>query len=236
MPLKGMIYLSKTTFCSGAAVTEAIEPDDLTIKDLFSQAQMDREHYDVEMATIYCQYIMEGNSMAGAAEKLYLSLNPDCDYDDYNGLSVEEIAYKKGLLRREGLRLLSQFARWRVKFDRFDKMVQLAIRERSYAYVEEMIEIADDATDDAIMGSTGPIVNGKAIRRAELMINTRKFLAAKMLPKVFGDKTQMELTGADGKDLVPTTFNIGLIAPGTFLDTPEPGSEKLEAGEDEQHV
>lgn len=200
-----------------------ITTEDLKITDLFSQAQLEAEQYDPEMAALYCQYIMEGRSLIAAASGVYQTMNEDEVFDLDDPADVE-------LLRQKGRYLYAKFNRWRVKFDRFEQMVNLAIKQRCYAYVEEMIEIADDATDDATMGAMGPTINGKAIRRAELMINTRKFIAGKMLPKVFGDKTQMELTGADGKDLVPTTFNIQLVPAGNFI----PASEAAAAAEENQ--
>jgi len=194
-------------------VTE-ITAEDLTIKDLFLKAELDKVDYDPELATMFCQNIMEGNSMIEAACGVYAS-------DDTPGMwESDDPDEQKQLdreLRKHGAALLRKFKRWMVLNDRFDQMVKLALQQRCYAYVEEMVEIADDATDDAVMGATGPTINGRAIRRAELMINTRKFVASKLLPKVFGDKTQMELTGADGKDLGPVAFNIQLIPSGAFV-------------------
>ncbi len=142
-------------------------------------------------------------------------------FDD--GLARQFLAYivdgmseKKAVEAVDGLTHY-QIRRWRTSLDRFEALYQFAVRERSYAQLDEILEIADDATDDATMGATGPTINGKAIRRAELQINVRKWMMGKMLPKVFGDKSQMELTGADGKDLAPAQINIGLIPTGSFI-------------------
>jgi hypothetical protein len=112
---------------------------------------------------------------------------------------------------------LGAIRRWRFHNSIFDDKVKFSIQERSYSHMEQIIEIADDATDDAVMGTGGPTINGKAIRRAEVMINTRKWVMSKMMPKVFGDKSHMELTGADGRELGPTTIAISLIPQGNFL-------------------
>lgn len=208
-------------------MSEVFSPESLTIKDLFAAKELEREEYDPALAAIYCEYILEGRSLLGAAEAIYASLD-DEDADNYEGMTYDEKAEAKKRLRKSSGVYYRKFLRWRAKFPKFDKMVNLALQERSYALVEEIIDIADDATDDAVMGAQGPIINGKAIRRAELMINSRKFLAGKMLPKVFGDKSQMEITGADGKDLIPTTFNISLIPTGKFMGS---ASEEQPNGE-----
>lgn len=207
-----------------------ITVEDLTIRDLFVQSKLDAEKYDPEMACIYCQYLMEGNSMKRAAQLTWMA-GQDREFDEDPESDDNDLRE----IRLEGKNVYARMHRWRIVFKRFDEMVNLALRERCYAFVEEMVEIADDATDDAIMGAQGPMINGKAIRRAELMINTRKFVAGKLLPKVFGDKTQMELTGADGKDLVPTTFNIQLVPTGHFIPTSEAEAAASEAGSAEGH-
>jgi hypothetical protein len=129
---------------------------------------------------------------------------------------VDGMSEKNAIAQVDGLTSY-RVKQWRVSLERFEQMYQFALRERSYAQLDEILEIAEDATDDAVMGATGPTINGKAIRRAELQINVRKWMMGKMLPKVFGDKSQMELTGADGKDLAPATINIGLIPTGSFI-------------------
>lgn len=205
-------------------MSEPFSPAALTISDILSAESLEQEQYDPQLASMYCEYILEGKSMIGAAEAVYCA-EVDPDADDYRGLDFDEKAEKKKQLRKLSSGFYRKFLRWRAKFPKFDSMVNLALRERSYALVEEILDIADEASDDAVMGAQGPIINGKAIRRAELMINSRKFLAGKMLPKVFGDKSQMEITGADGKDLIPTTFNISLIPKGSFVGSaPEEGS------------
>jgi hypothetical protein len=193
--------------------------EDLTVRDLFSQAQLEEVHYDANIAALYCQYIMEGNSLRNAASEIWAVENPNqakALQDLLDDGTIDENVYKRRFAAY-GQGVYKKLARWRIVVSKFDDMVNLAMKQRCYYFLEETLEIADDATDDAIMGAQGPMINGKAIRRAELQINTRKFVMAKLLPKVFGDKTQMELTGADGKDLGPTQINIQLIPQGSFI-------------------
>lgn len=208
-----------------------ITAEELTVKDLFLAAELEKSSYDAATAAMYCQYILDGLTLNQAAQECVRSLGDEIgEVYDTDHPDPDVAREEKARLKKEGLNFYRQMCRWRVKVKQFDEMVKLAIRERAYAQMEEILEIADDATDDAMMGAQGPMINGKAIRRAEIMINARKFVMSKVLPQVFGDKTQMELTGKDGKDLIPTTFNIGLIPQGNFL--PEPAGEGEQAAEE----
>lgn len=60
---------------------------------------------------------------------------------------------------------------------------------------DELLEIADDGTNDYVErensdGSTYAALNSEHIQRSRLRVDTRKWILAKMLPKVYGDKTE----------------------------------------------
>ena len=67
--------------------------------------------------------------------------------------------------------------------------------------VDDMIDIADDATNDwmEVHGEDGSVIgyklNGEHIQRSKLRIDTRKWLAIKLQPKKYGDKQQIEQSG-----------------------------------------
>ena len=67
-------------------------------------------------------------------------------------------------------------------------------------YADELISIADDFEKG--------IDDPTAVSRAKLQIETRKWIASKLKPKSYGDKITQELTGADGKDLLPPALKI----------------------------
>ena len=59
------------------------------------------------------------------------------------------------------------------------------------ALVDDIIEIADDTSNDYIEDEKGKIVaNHDHINRARLRIDTRKWLAAKLCPRLYGDKNK----------------------------------------------
>lgn len=157
------------------------------------------KNWDLVTAKLFCQKVAEGQLLVKAMHEM-----------------VEE----------KHIPTINWINKWKGGYDFFRAMLDLAKQERTEAFFEEIVEIADDATDDAVMGANGPMINGKAIRRAELMINTRKFVMAKSNPTRYGDKTQMEITGKDGKDLVPTAINIQLIPAGNFISQDEAAQER----------
>ncbi|MBY3524944.1 terminase small subunit protein [Rhizobium laguerreae] len=65
-------------------------------------------------------------------------------------------------------------------------------------FVDEMVEIADDGTNDwmekknADGETTGWQENGEAIRRSQLRIGTRQWIAEKLKPKKYGAKVELE--------------------------------------------
>jgi len=68
---------------------------------------------------------------------------------------------------------------------------------------EELLDIADDGSNDWMErhdpNNPGYSFNGEHSQRSRLRLDTRKWLLAKCLPKMYGDK--MELTGKDGEPL-----------------------------------
>lgn len=55
------------------------------------------------------------------------------------------------------------------------------------AFIDDILEIADDSTQDAVINDQGNIVcNSEFIARSKLRIDTRKWLASKLVPKVYG--------------------------------------------------
>lgn len=60
---------------------------------------------------------------------------------------------------------------------------------------DEMLEIADDSRNDWMQReaseNAGWRENGEAIRRADIRIKTRQWMASKLLPKKYGDKIEL---------------------------------------------
>lgn len=86
---------------------------------------------------------------------------------------------------------------WRFKHPEFSAQYAQAKMHQADLMAEECSEIADDATNDWMEsfdeeGALGWKINGEHIHRSRLRIDTRKWLASKLLPKQYGDKLLLE--------------------------------------------
>lgn len=83
----------------------------------------------------------------------------------------------------------------------FLKQYVRAKQEAADALVEEMLDIADDGTNDWMERNTeegeatGWRVNGEHIQRSRVRIDTRKWLASKLKPKIYGESQHHSHSG-----------------------------------------
>ena len=69
------------------------------------------------------------------------------------------------------------------------------------AIFDEMLEIADDGNNDWMEKlskdgqSVGWVLNGEAVQRSKLRIDSRKWIASKLNPKKYGDKVETQHSG-----------------------------------------
>jgi hypothetical protein len=88
---------------------------------------------------------------------------------------------------------------WRIKIKEFGDMYARAKQSQVEVLVEEIIEISDDKTNDTMYiyddsGEMKEICNKEWIARSRLRIDSRKWLASKLAPRIYGDKIQNETT------------------------------------------
>ena len=109
------------------------------------------------------------------------------------GQSVRSICAKKDMIS------MQTFFRWLRENDKFREQYARACEERSYMHAEDIIEIADNATNDYMEKLEGDdyIFNSENVQRSRLRIDTRKWLMSKLNPKVYGDKLDMTTNGND---------------------------------------
>lgn len=92
---------------------------------------------------------------------------------------------------------------WLKKYDKFAEQYAKARQRQASYFADEMLEICDDSRNDFVDregkdGKVESVVDRDHITRDRLRIDTRKWLASKYLPKVYGDTTKHEHTGKDG--------------------------------------
>ena len=78
------------------------------------------------------------------------------------------------------------FYAWSREKDDFSAQLTRARLDQADTFADQMCDIADDEED---------------VARAKLKIDARKWVAARLKPKSWGDRVQQEITGADGTPL-----------------------------------
>ncbi len=80
-----------------------------------------------------------------------------------------------------------------------------AKEEQADALAEEMLDIADDGTNDWMENyskdgeNLGWKVNGEHVQRSRLRLDTRKWIASKLKPKKYGDRVLQEQQALDAQ-------------------------------------
>lgn len=92
--------------------------------------------------------------------------------------------------------------RWLGEHDEFREQYARAREAQADTLADEILDIADDGSND-FMGEDEKY-NGDAVQRSKLRVDARKWLAAKMLPKKYGDKIDVT-TGGDKIDRMDET-------------------------------
>ncbi len=83
---------------------------------------------------------------------------------------------------------------WRIKHKEFGAKYALAKTNQIEALVDEILNISDNDDNDVIETENGYASNSAAIQRARLRVDSRKWLAGKLAPKIYGDKIQQDIT------------------------------------------
>jgi len=95
----------------------------------------------------------------------------------------------------------------------FAKQYARAKEEQADFLIEEMLEIADDSSEDDIFiekndesgKSAKRVCNNEFVQRSRLRVDTRKWLASKLKPKRYGDRLDLST------DTGPIQFNLRVI-------------------------
>jgi hypothetical protein len=139
---------------------------------------MERLALTEEIADAICTRLAEGQSLRSIC----------CDDD----MPAASTVYG-WLLREENAWFVEQYTR---------------AREMQADYlVDEILDIADDGSNDWMErrdeegGNVGWKENGEALRRSQLRVDSRKWMAGKLRPKKYGDATTLKHADADGGPL-----------------------------------
>lgn len=83
-------------------------------------------------------------------------------------------------------------AKWRSKYENFGESYARAKARQADLLAEEIWEIADNESNDLIETEKGVAGNSTKVARDRLRVDTRKWIACKMLPKVYGNQRHIE--------------------------------------------
>lgn len=107
-----------------------------------------------------------------------------------DGMTLREIS------RKEGMPALSTVFQWLATDKAFSEQYARAKEVQLENMAEEILEIADDATNDWMVRNgtdeeSSYSLNGEHVQRARLRVDSRKWLLSKLAPKKYGDKVAL---------------------------------------------
>ncbi|CAB5162219.1 hypothetical protein UFOVP151_11 [uncultured Caudovirales phage] len=106
----------------------------------------------------------------------------------------------RSVLRDPDMPSMSMVFRW-LADDRYEKFRDQYAHAKEVGIehmAQEILEISDDTSQDTLETEHGSKANNEWIQRSKLRVDTRKWLLSKLAPKKYGERTSMELTGANG--------------------------------------
>jgi hypothetical protein len=123
---------------------------------------------------------------------------------DYNEKTATEICQRlsegeslRSITRDKAMPSIKTVYTWIVVHPEFLKQYEQARADQVDTLADEMIEIADDGTNDYVEKQTKAgvivLVDAEHIQRSRLRVDTRKWIAERMKPKKYGLKS--EVTG-----------------------------------------
>ncbi|CAA0144195.1 conserved hypothetical protein [Tenacibaculum maritimum] len=115
-----------------------------------------------------------------------------------NKIEEEGLSLRKTLQPRD-MPSSQTFYKWLEEDEEKSKRYARACEMRADFYVDEMLEIADESNADAWVGDDGVTrIDGQAVQRSKLMVDTRKWIASKLHPRKYGNKVDVT---SDGKQV-----------------------------------
>jgi hypothetical protein len=139
--------------------------------------------YSLELATLICARMGEGESL-------------------------------RSICRDDAMPALSTVFRWLAKDQGFQEQYARAMDARATLLAEEILEISDDSSGDAVKDpETGDVrMDAEFVARSRLRVDARKWLAARMSPRKYGDKITQEHVGGEGGPIKQEITRIELVA------------------------
>lgn len=91
---------------------------------------------------------------------------------------------------------LTTLFRWLEQDEEFRKQYARARELQAEVLADEIVAISDDGQNDTYEDDEGQVrTNFDVVQRSRLRVDARKWVAAKLLPKKYGEKQQVEHSG-----------------------------------------
>ena len=120
---------------------------------------------------------------------------------------AEGNSLKSVLAMSEDMPSYSTVFEWLRTYNDFSDNYERSTRERTLAMGEEILDIADDGSNDYMTITKGDndynVEDREVTNRSKLRVETRKWIMSKMLPKKYGDKLDVV---SDGKAIAGFNF------------------------------
>ncbi len=102
-----------------------------------------------------------------------------------DGPGLTTVCREPGMIHR------NRVMEWIKEVPEFAALYRQAREIGYHNLADDMLEIADDGRNDWMLTDAGYKMNGEAVARSRLRVDTRKWILAKALPKIYGepDKT-----------------------------------------------
>lgn len=127
--------------------------------------------YTPELADLICEQIADGNSL-------------------------------RSVCADEAMPSKTTVFRWLAANPAFRDHYARAREAQADSLADDILDIADDSAHDTYIDENGnERTNTEVVARSRLRVDARKWIAAKLKPKVYGDKVSAELSGPNGGDI-----------------------------------
>ncbi len=129
---------------------------------------------------------------------MYSKKQIEKNFNEICRLISEEGLSQRKALERNGKPNKETFYKWLDSDEKKIEQYARAREERADWFADDILEIADEQNADGYVDDEGrAIIDGTAIQRSKLKVDTRKRLMSKMQPRKYGDKNTTVLEGGE---------------------------------------
>ncbi len=120
-------------------------------------------------------------------------------------LRLSEGESLRAICRDDAMPCASTVFLWLTVHKEFSEQYARAREAQADHMAEEILQIADDGSNDTYPTENGLAVNQDVIARSRLRVDARKWLAGKMAPKKYGDKIDLNHGGSIARPVTDLT-------------------------------